>query len=188
MALTREGNKFFLGEVGAPKDQLIELYPESATKFFAKTMPMQVSIVMDPQGKVTGLVQSTSGFENRSPRVGESEVKTGLAKLAERIKNKTPESGSDKALRRYIEGLQRGQPNYDELALPVVLLTQEQLPKYVADFKRWGAMKSLTFVGVGQFGEDKYLAVFENARVEMFVEPLSTVSKTGYIGIHEIEK
>jgi hypothetical protein len=169
----RHGEHFILGvRVGGKEEPIdMEIYPESPTKFFAKAKPIQISFVVDGRGKVTGFVQHASGFEIDLPKVDESVEKRATAALAARIKNKTPRPGTEGMVRRFIEGVQHGQPNYDEMRpSSAVIYRMDLLQKYVDDLQKLGALRSLTFTDVTPRGEDRYLAVYEHGRADMTID------------------
>ncbi len=186
-AFTREGEHFFGSQVGAPEDQKLEIYPESPTKFFSKAGPLQIDFVADATGKLAGIVMHAKGVEIPGHKVSEAVAKAALAERAARIKNRTPNPGTENALRRYIEAFQHGQPNYDDMIPIAALLTYERLQKYADYFQKWGALKSLTFVEVNPRGNDQYLAIYEHGRAEMTVEPLSPDGKSAAITIGKVE-
>jgi hypothetical protein len=61
----REGDKFF---VQATTQQKVEIFPESATKFFLKVTDVQATFVRDAQGKVTGAIWRQNNQETQLQR------------------------------------------------------------------------------------------------------------------------
>jgi hypothetical protein len=59
----------------------IEIFPETASKFFAKMIPAQISFNSDAQGWVTGLVLHQGGREVVAPRIDEGVAKSIEASL-----------------------------------------------------------------------------------------------------------
>ena len=110
-----------------------------------------------------------------------------MAEVAVRIKNKTPQPGSDGKLRRFIDGFQHGQPNYDEMdPEAAVNYRTDLLQKYTDQFQKLGALTSLTFVDVTPRGGDKYAAIYEHSRAVMTID-LSADGKIDEIEIGEIK-
>ena len=64
-------------------------------------------------------------------------------------------------LRRTIEGLKRGAPDYSLLTTEVADLTRRQLPQLSSDVKALGDLKSIAFKGVGPGGADIYTVTYE---------------------------
>ena len=49
--------------------------------------------------------------------------------------------GTEASLRRYIESLEKGQPNYDEMMPGIADIVRQQLPEILAMIKPWGALQ-----------------------------------------------
>jgi Tol biopolymer transport system component len=73
--ISRDGEHFLVRMTGQPEG---EIFPESASKFFSKVLPAQISFKSDANGRVTGLVLHQGGREAAAPRIDE-----GLAKSIE---------------------------------------------------------------------------------------------------------
>jgi hypothetical protein len=77
-----------------------------------------------------------------------------------------PLAASEEMLRQYIEGLSRGQPNYDQMTSEVAAFTRQQLPLNQAILNRLGALQAMSFRGVSYSGNDIYIAHFANGTAE----------------------
>jgi beta-lactamase regulating signal transducer with metallopeptidase domain len=77
-----------------------------------------------------------------------------------------PQAGSEEMLRRYIEALARGEPNYDHMTSEVAAQTRQQLPFNQAILNRLGALRAVSFRGVSSLGSDIYMAHFANGSAE----------------------
>jgi beta-lactamase regulating signal transducer with metallopeptidase domain len=77
-----------------------------------------------------------------------------------------PMAGSDEMLRRYIEALGRGEPDYDRMTSEVAAQTRWQLPLNRAILTRLGALRAVSFRGVSSLGSDIYMAHFANGTAE----------------------
>jgi hypothetical protein len=69
-------------------------------------------------------------------------------------------------LRRYIEGLSRGQPNYDHMTAEVAAQTRRQLPLNQAILSKLGALQAMSFRGVSSSGNDIYMVHFAGGTAE----------------------
>jgi hypothetical protein len=78
----------------------------------------------------------------------------------------SPLAGSEEMLRRYIEAMRRGEPNYDHMTSEVAAQTRQQLPLNQAILGRLGELRALSFRGVSGFGSDIYVAHFANGSAE----------------------
>jgi CubicO group peptidase (beta-lactamase class C family) len=66
LTVSREGNQLYAQMKGQPK---FELFPKSATVFFCKVVPAQVTFVQGAGGKVTGLIHDYGGRKLEVRRV-----------------------------------------------------------------------------------------------------------------------
>jgi uncharacterized protein len=67
----REGDKFFLQ---ATRQQMLEIFPESETKFFLKIIDAQATFIRDAQGKVTGAIWRQNNQESELKRISDQPV------------------------------------------------------------------------------------------------------------------
>jgi pimeloyl-ACP methyl ester carboxylesterase len=74
--------------------------------------------------------------------------------------------GTEDALRRMIEGMQRGEPDYSRVNPILAEIMRKQNDGAKRLLGGMGALKSVTFQSVGDRGADVYLVVFEKARTE----------------------
>ena len=157
--ITRQGDQLFTQLTGQPP---VQVYPESAQKFFAKVVHAQISFVIDSQGRATELVLHQAGREQSAKRVDKAEVDSAEQQLAKRIKDGTPLPGSEAALRATIEAQQRGQPNYDAMSEALALATRQQQAVLQRMYAGLGPLQSISFRGVGSQGWDVYEAKYAN--------------------------
>jgi len=78
----------------------------------------------------------------------------------------SPMPGSEQALRQYIDALGRGEPNYDDMTPQVAAETRQQLLLNQAILAKLGALRAMSFRGVGQSGNDIYVVHFANGSAE----------------------
>jgi hypothetical protein len=78
----------------------------------------------------------------------------------------SPTPGSEDALRRYIDELRRGEPDYDRMTPEVAAETRRQLLLNQATLARFGALRAMSFRGVTALGSDIYIAHFANGSAE----------------------
>ena len=142
--------------------EALQVYPESAQKFFYKTVAAQISFVTDPQGRATGLVLHQDGLERPAPRIDQAAAQKLEETFAKRLKGEAPMPGSEAALRHQIETFERGQPDYDAMTEALATLTRPQVPKIERQFALLGSLQSISFRGVGFSGWDIYEAKFAN--------------------------
>jgi hypothetical protein len=94
------------------------------------------------------------------------------------LRRTAPLAGSEEMLRQYIDGVGRGEPNYDRMTSEVAAFTRQQLPFNQAILNRLGALRAMSFRGVTSMGNDIYMAHFANGTAEWRIGLL----KDGTIG------
>jgi DNA-binding CsgD family transcriptional regulator len=78
-----------------------------------------------------------------------------------------PAAGTEAALRRLVAGLASGSPDYDKLSPRFAETVRRDLPRTQPFFSSMGELKSVTFRGRGEMGDDVYNLVFANGGVMM---------------------
>ena len=90
----------------------------------------------------------------------------------------TPQAGSEDMLRRYIEAVGRGEPDYDHMTAEVATQTRQTLAVHQAIVARLGPLRALSFRGVSQLGSDIYTVHFANGSAEWRI----ALARNGSIG------
>lgn len=78
-----------------------------------------------------------------------------------------PTAGTEAALRRLVAGLASGSPDYDKLSPQFAEVVRRDLPRTQPLFSSMGELRSVTFRGRGERGDDVYNLVFANGGVIM---------------------
>jgi hypothetical protein len=154
----RDGQKLFIdapipGSLGA-----VALHPTSETEFYPTHGAgyFQYTFLHDPQGAVSSVLTRVQGVELTSPRIDATTAEQLMAKLSERIQNQKPLPGSEAALRRLVEGIQAGNPPYEEMSSHLVQHVRKQLPLLQPLAAYLGAFRATEFRGVEGGGWDQY--------------------------------
>jgi len=88
------------------------------------------------------------------------------ADIDTRFKGQVASPGSEAAVRRLVEELRIGKPNYELLGGDMARETRRQIAQHKAAIVKLGALQSVAFKGVGPGGPNIYLATFENGSLE----------------------
>lgn len=88
------------------------------------------------------------------------------ADIDKRFKGQVASPGSEAAVRRLVEELRTGQPNYELMSSDMARETRRQVTQHEATIAKLGALQSVTFKGVGPAGPNIYLAAFEKGSLE----------------------
>jgi hypothetical protein len=153
LAVTREGNQLFAQLTGQPK---AEIFAQSESEFFYKIVKAQISFESDSQGSATGLVLHQNGRTLTAPRIDNAVAQQIAAATTAKIQSQTATPGSEMALRRLMEGISTGKPNFAEMSPELAKATREPLPQLEASMTHLGAVQSVEFRGVGNQGWDIY--------------------------------
>ena len=119
-------------------------------------------VVTDASGQCLEIIQpghSTRYLSIEPPGSGEPSVRPASRRTS-------PTPGSEDALRRYIDALGRGEPDYDRMTPEVAAETRGQLLLNQAILTRLGALRAMSFRGVSPLGSDIYIAHFANGSAE----------------------
>ncbi len=153
LTVTREGTQLFAQLTGQPK---AEIFAQSESEFFYKIVKARISFETDSQGRTTGLVLHQNGRNMNAPRIDATVAQQIAADTAAKVQSQTATPGSEAALRRLIEGIMTGKPNFAKMSPELAKATREQLPQLEAGMKQLGAVQSVEFRGVGNQGWDAY--------------------------------
>jgi D-alanyl-D-alanine-carboxypeptidase/D-alanyl-D-alanine-endopeptidase len=162
MTMTRDGDRFYSQLTNQPK---VEIFPESESKFFLKVVDAQLTF----NTEATQVTLHQNGRDIVGKRMNDADVKRAAeeaAAIAQRFKDQKQAPGTEAALRRNIEELQRGEPNYDQMSPQLADVTRQQLPQLKAVMGQLGTLQSVTFTGVGPGGADIYQVKFEHGSTE----------------------
>ena len=88
------------------------------------------------------------------------------ADIDRRFKGQVASPGSEAAVRRLVEELRNGKPNYELMSSAQARETRRQITQHETTIAKLGALQSLTFNGVGPAGPNIYLATFEKGSLE----------------------
>jgi hypothetical protein len=171
LKVSRDGAAFY-SQVGG--QQKLQIFAESDHKFFIKVVDAQLTFDVDSQGAATQVTFRQNSRDTVAKRLTDAEAKSAQdaidarnAEIANRAKEQKATPGSEAALRRTIQELQAGQPNYDLMAPAFADVTKQQLPQLKAALGQLGDLQSVSFKGVDpQGGADIYSVKFANASTE----------------------
>ena len=85
--------------------------------------------------------------------------------------------GTEASLRRYIESLEKGQPDFDNMTPRLAATVKLNLPEILPVIRAWGPLKSIAYKGAGTHAVDVYEVTFEHGKAEWYVGPLTAEGK-----------
>ena len=93
-------------------------------------------------------------------------IEAAALATTKRIKDQTAAPGSEAALRKVIEDVRLGKPDYDSMSPGLAAATRQQLPQLQGSIVQLGAVQSIVFQAVGPAGPDIYRVQFEKGALE----------------------
>lgn len=174
ITITRQGKELTLENTGltqekpSPAHRMLAL---SQSDFVLAPLDIKIVFTRDASGAVTALTTNQNGAAVVAQRTAQAEIDKSKAALADRIKAGKPSADAESALRRIIAGIQNSAPPYEELSPMLANLMRQQMPAVLPMAKGWGALKTVTFKGVGPGGGDIYEVQFDNAKIEWRIGP-----------------
>jgi CubicO group peptidase (beta-lactamase class C family) len=167
MLITLDGSQL-MSKLG--NQQAIPIFPESATRFFLKVVDAQLEFaIVEGDAKASQLTLHQNGRSIAGKRLDDAEAKRladAAAAAAKRFQDQKAAPGSDAALRKMIEDIRAGTPDYDRMSSGLAAATRQQLPQLQSTISNLGPLESLTFTAVGPAGPDIYTAKFKNGSLE----------------------
>ena len=100
-----------------------------------------------------------------------------FARLVEQFVDAKPHPDREASVRRYVESLEKGAPNYDEMAAAQAAEVRQQAPQILQLIAEMGALKSVAYEHGTEDGADVYLVSFEHGQAEWTIGPLTADGK-----------
>ena len=140
----------------------VAFHAQSPTEFFSDAVNAGITLVKGESEAATSLILHQGGVDYRMPRIDGATAQEITSRTEEKVKSQSASPGTEAAIRRLVDGLISGEPNYDEMSALLAQATREQLPNLQSDMTELGAVQSAAFLGVGSQGEDVYSVRHEN--------------------------
>src|SRR6185369_658377 len=132
---------------------------------FLKVVDAQLEFPkVEEGGKAGQLTLHQNGRSITGKRMDDAAAKAladAAVAAAKRFQDQKAAPGSEAALRKLIEDVRAGKPDYESMSPGLAGATRQQLPQLQSTVKELGAIQSLTFKGVGPAGPDIYTVKFE---------------------------
>jgi serine-type D-Ala-D-Ala carboxypeptidase/endopeptidase len=162
-AVTRAGGQLYVQLTGQPR---AAVYPKSNTEFFYKVVDAQITFETDPQGHASSLILHQGGRDQRANRIDDATAKQLENTAAQRFKDQKAFPGSEAAIRREIDEMQRKQPTYERMTPQFAEVARPQAEHIEGLIAGLGTLESVTFKGVGPGGFDIYTLKFEHGSLD----------------------
>jgi bla regulator protein blaR1 len=161
VSMTRDGPRLIAQLTGNPA---VELVAHSNTEFSVPVVPdARFTFLLDGREQVTGVVLRRAFYTFTMPRIDASAADLIMANTNAKIQSQRPTPGSEAALRRMIDAMRRGKPNYDEMTPWFADLVRQLVPGWTDKVANYGSAQSVEFRRVGVLGGDVYEVRQEHA-------------------------
>jgi bla regulator protein BlaR1 len=127
-----------------------------ADGFRYKDADVTIHFKRDANGRIKGLNFEQNGAITYAPRVDLARAQAIQGEIAERYGRQVAAPGSEQALRRLIEGIESGSPNYSEMSPQLAGGTRTMLKTFQSTEQTVGPIQSIQFKGVSSRGWDQY--------------------------------
>ena len=155
MAMTRDGYSY-LGHSGSVAGYRASMYYDRGMKLGVVVFRNVVGGKQDPDRLAVDILALLAARKGTEIQVD----------IDSRFKSQVASPGSEAAVRRLIEELRIGKPNYELMSSDQGRETRRQIAQNEATIARLGPLQSITFKGVGPAGPNIYLTTFENGSLE----------------------
>jgi len=173
----RDGESLKAKLTGQPE---FEIFPERENYFFWKIVDAQLEFANDGTGAAT---LHQWGKDMPLTKVDAGEATQAQAALNARIQAQTPMPGSEEAVRRSVKAVESGRINYEDMESMLADVSKKQEAQILALGKQMGAVKSITFKGVGQQGWDSYEVEYANGKLTYSVMLASNGKMAGLMAL-----
>jgi Glyoxalase superfamily protein/Domain of unknown function (DUF3471) len=140
----------------------VAFYAQSPTEFFTDVVDAQITFVRGKRGPATSVILHQGGGSHPMQRIDAATAQHIASRTEEKVKSQSASPGTETALRRLIDGIISGKPNYDEMSAALAEATRQQLPNLQPGLAELRAVESVGFLGVSPQGEDVYTVRHEN--------------------------
>lgn len=166
LTVTREGDHMYGQLTGQEK---LEIFPAGDREFFLKAIDAQLSFDVGADGKATELTLHQNRMNHAATRLNDDEAKRiaeSQAAAAKRFQDQKQDPRTEAVLRRVVDELRRGQPDYEQMAPALANLTRQNLPQLQSTIQGLGAVGPASFKGINERGLDIYEVKFEKGVAE----------------------
>ncbi|PJG53022.1 hypothetical protein CVM73_23240 [Bradyrhizobium forestalis] len=128
----------------------------SETEFAGADVDVKLRFVPGPDNTPATLVLRQHGNDHTMRRIDAAAAQELERAIKDRMNSRSASPGSEAALRRLIEEVAAGRPNYSAMSPGLAEATRQQLPRLQRGLAEMGPITSIAFLGVGAQGQDVY--------------------------------
>ena len=137
------------------------LYPTSDRDWFFAASTAKLTFEVNSDGAPTTFIRHANEVDTVAKRISAADTKAIADELAAKVRSQTQDAATEAALRRNIEELRAGKPNYDKMSPLLARAVRVGLTDLEKTMRGFGAVKSVTFKSVTPDGTDIYDVMFD---------------------------
>jgi CubicO group peptidase (beta-lactamase class C family) len=163
---TREGERLLSQATGQGQ---VEIFPESERVYFSKSVDAVITFQMNAQGRPSGVVLRQDGQEFAGKRLEDAAAKSvteALAIVNKSYREQKPLPGSEAMLRKLIEDLTAGTPDYARMSPEFAAATRASLASLQKELTGFGPISALVLERVNPDGAAIYHMTWKQAAGE----------------------
>ena len=163
---TREGERLLSQATG---QEQVEIFPESEHVYFAKSVDALVTFQVDAQGRPSGVVLRQYGEEFAGKRLSDAAARPiteALAIVNKSYHDQKPLPGSEAMLRKLIEDVTAGTPDYARMSPDLAAATRAGLASMQKELTGFGPLSALVLERVNPDGAAIYHVTWKQASGE----------------------
>jgi len=144
----------------------VEIFPESERVYFAKRLDTVITFQVDEQGRASAVVLRLGEQDFAGKRLEDAAAKPiadALAIVNKSYREQRPLPGSETALRRLIEDLTAGAPDYTRMSPEFATLVRGNLASFQKQLSSFGPISALVFQRVNDDGAAFYHVTWKQA-------------------------
>lgn len=160
---TRDGERLLSQATGQGQ---VEIFPESEHVYFAKVVDGVITFQVDDQGGPTGVILRQGGQEFAGQRLdaaAAAPIAEALAMINRSYREQRPLSGSEATLRKLLDELAAGTPDYSRMSRELAALTRANLAGIQKELNGFGPISALVFKRVEADGSAIYHVTWTQA-------------------------
>ena len=135
-----------------------------ADEFLIKGVDASYTFGRDKSGAITRIVLHQNGVDTVATRLATAQVEAIQRGINAHIASQKPAPGSEAALRKMIDGLASGKPDYAAMSPQLAGGTRAMLPQLQKSLQEMGRVGTIDFRGVNLDGWDEYVVGHEHAK------------------------
>jgi CubicO group peptidase (beta-lactamase class C family) len=163
---TRDGKRLL---AQATAQGQVELFPESERVYFTKVVDAVITFQVDDQGRPTGVTLQQGGQTFAGKRLDDAAAKPiaeAFAMVNKSYREQKPLPGTEGTLRKLIEDLATGRPDYTRMSPELAALTRSTLAGIQKELSGFGPISALVFQRVNANGAVNYRVTWKQAAAE----------------------